>query len=324
MRSFLVWSGIFCGALLLGCPDAPEDRDYRADMRGFVQDLSAYAKASHADFLIVPQNGEALLSLSEDDASPPASDYLAAIDGLGREDVWYGYTNDDVATPESDRNEILPLLDLAETQGVEVLVTDYSSTPAFMDESYASNEARAYVSFAAQRRELDGLPTYPPSPHNAHDGDVTGLEEVQNFLYLINPGGFATRTAYLDALRASRHDLLIIDFFAGDGIALAAEEVASLKEKSGGGARLVIAYLSIGEAEDYRAYWDAAWNQEPPGWLDDENPDWPGNYAVRYWDAAWQGLIFGGAQAYLDQIMAAGFNGVYLDKIDSYEFYEGK
>jgi cysteinyl-tRNA synthetase len=84
---------------------------------------------------------------------------------------------------------------------------------------------------------------------------------------------------------------------------------------------LVIAYMSIGEAEDYRFYWQDDWKTGSPGWLDSVNPDWAGNFKVRYWDADWQSVVFGSEEAYLDQILAAGFDGVYLDIIDAYEYF---
>jgi cysteinyl-tRNA synthetase len=53
--------------------------------------------------------------------------------------------------------------------------------------------------------------------------------------------------------------------------------------------------------------------------LGDENPDWQGNFAVRYWDPAWQSLIFGQASAYLDLVLDAGFDGAYLDRVDAFD-----
>ncbi|MCH7907597.1 MAG: endo alpha-1,4 polygalactosaminidase [Chloroflexi bacterium] len=84
---------------------------------------------------------------------------------------------------------------------------------------------------------------------------------------------------------------------------------------------LVIAYMSIGEAEDYRYYWQDGWKPGDPDWLDSVNPNWEGNFKVRYWDPEWQSIVFGSEQAYLDRILAAGFDGVYLDIIDAYEFF---
>ena len=38
----------------------------------------------------------------------------------------------------------------------------------------------------------------------------------------------------------------------------------------------------------------------------------------------WQAVIFGDNDAYLNRILAAGFDGVYLDIIDAYEYFEGR
>ncbi len=79
-----------------------------------------------------------------------------------------------------------------------------------------------------------------------------------------------------------------------------------------------IAYLSIGEAENYRFYWQDTWSDSAPSWLGTENPEWPGNYAVKYWDPAWQALIL----EYLRRIVVVqGFHGVYLDRVDEFEHW---
>ncbi len=126
------------------------------------------------------------------------------------------------------------------------------------------------------------------------------------------------------SLSASGFDLLVIDH-SRDGTLggiFAAEEVAAMRTRPNGPQRIILSYMSIGEAEDYRFYWRRAWLDAPPPWLDAENPDWPGNYKVRYWEEDWQALIFGSATAYLDRILNAGFDGVYLDIIDAFEYYE--
>ena len=84
----------------------------------------------------------------------------------------------------------------------------------------------------------------------------------------------------------------------------------------------MLAYLSIGEAETYRYYWKWYWGWFfgvfAPRWLGGENPEWPGNYGVRYWQEGWQKIIFGGEDGYLERIVKAGFDGVYLDRVDEY------
>ena len=84
----------------------------------------------------------------------------------------------------------------------------------------------------------------------------------------------------------------------------------------------MLAYLSIGEAQTYRYYWKWYWGWVfgvlSPRWLGSENPEWRGNYGVRYWHEGWQKIILGGENSYLDRIVKAGFDGVYLDGVDEY------
>lgn len=124
-------------------------------------------------------------------------------------------------------------------------------------------------------------------------------------------------------LATSPFRLLVIDYSrdgTDDGV-LTRGQITALRNSLPGGRRLV-AYLSIGEAEDYRYYWKPEWKTRPPPWLDAENPGWAGNYKVKYWHPGWQAILFGSRGAYLDKILDAGFDGIYLDIIDAYEYYE--
>ena len=295
--------------------------NYRQDMRDFVQGISAYAKGIKPNFIIIPQNGHELLTKNGEETGTLALAYLDAIDGVGREDLFYGYDDDDAATPALEGDHMVSFLEIAEKSGIEVLVTDYCSTQSFVDDSYYQNAARGYISFAAGQRELDNIPDYPENPYRVHASDVTSLREAKNFLYLINPGSFPSRDAFLHAVRETNYDIVIIDLFYEDTV-LNASEVASLKTKANGGSRLIIAYMSIGEAEDYRYYWQREWETDPPSWLAEENPEWPGNYKVQYWNKDWQNIIYGKDNSYLKKILDVGFDGVYLDIVDAFEYFE--
>ncbi len=298
------------------------DTQYKQEMRLFVQRISSYGKANHPGFIVIPQNGHELLTVNGDEKGAPATDYLAAIDGVGREDLLYGYEDDNKPTPVSDINYMAAFMDIAEENSVEVLVTDYCWTISLMGDSYSRNYEKGYISFAADHRELDNIPTYPETPYNVNASDISSLKDAKNFLYLLNPGLYDTKRAFLDAIKSTDYDVVIIDLFFGGNDRLSAEELASLKTKSNGASRLVIAYMSIGEAEDSRYYWRSEWKSSPQSWLAGENPDWPGNYKVRYWNADWQKIIFGEGDSYLGLILDAGFDGVYLDIIDAYEYFE--
>jgi cysteinyl-tRNA synthetase, unknown class len=127
----------------------------------------------------------------------------------------------------------------------------------------------------------------------------------------------------VDQLAATPADLLVIDYAKFQGkIPLTKEEVARIKAGPDGLGRYVLAYLSVGESEEYRFYWDAAWKAAPPDWLGEENCAWPQAHRVRFWLPGWKDINFRAPDSYLRRIIEAGFDGVYLDRIDIYETYE--
>ena len=136
---------------------------------------------------------------------------------------------------------------------------------------------------------------------------LTGIKSWAYQLQKIDPGVIAR----------SKQDLVVIDYSrTGAGAdAFSSAQLSRMKRKSDGSRRIVLAYLSIGEAEDYRFYWRADWRNKKPDWLLRENPDWPGNFPVKYWHKGWQKII----HTYLEHIIKVGFDGVYLDRVDSFE-----
>jgi cysteinyl-tRNA synthetase, unknown class len=122
-------------------------------------------------------------------------------------------------------------------------------------------------------------------------------------------------------IRLSPYDAVVIDygFDRRNATAFPREVVDMMRRRPNGKRRVMLAYMSIGEAETYRYYWQDSWLAKRPEWLEPENPDWPGNYLVQFWHPAWQSIIYGGPNAYLDRILDAGFDGVYLDGVDKFE-----
>lgn len=147
------------------------------------------------------------------------------------------------------------------------------------------------------------LKNYAPPP---------SLSSANDFLYQL-------QNLDLTAIGNTKYDLVVMDYSSNGGASgeFNAAQIASLK-RSPGGEKIVLAYMSIGEAESYRFYWQPGWAPGNPAWLDAENPNWPGNYKVRYWNPAWQSLIM----SYTDRLLDAGFDGAYLDIIDAYQYYD--
>ncbi len=149
------------------------------------------------------------------------------------------------------------------------------------------------------------------------------LAPVRSWAYQLQ-GISAETVAKCDA------DVVVIDSSSDGSVAgmFKAEDIARMKARPGGGSKKIICYMSIGEAEEQRFYWDSSWvrNRAPspkaPSWLADLNGEgWEGNFKVKFWDPAWQAIIIDRPDSFLNQIVRVGFDGVYLDIIDAYDFW---
>lgn len=129
--------------------------------------------------------------------------------------------------------------------------------------------------------------------------------------------GYQLQNIDVARITQSPYDVVIVDAGAGDGSwGPTAQEIRRLKTQPDGSRRIVLAYMNIGEAEDYRYYWKKSWEKAPPAWMGSSNCRWKGDHRVRHWMREWQDIVFGTPRSYLGRILDAGYDGVYLDRID--------
>lgn len=156
------------------------------------------------------------------------------------------------------------------------------------------------------------------APAAADTQGRTLLAQVTKWVYNL-------RDVKQTTIEACQADLAVIDYSPGSHKdAFTRQQLDAMRTKPGGQRMKLIAYMSIGEAEDYRdLYFRKEWlTGNRPSWLGPLNQDWPGNFKVRYWQPDWQRKIYGTPESYLDQIIAAGFDGAYLDIVDAYAYWQ--
>lgn len=91
---------------------------------------------------------------------------------------------------------------------------------------------------------------------------------------------------------------------------------------------LIVAYVDVGQAENWRWYFNQSWMNEneqltdqAPVWITGNDPDqWVGNYPVAVWAEEWQDIVMYGNQGRsLVQItLDAGFDGIYMDWVEAF------
>src|SRR5712672_3123768 len=107
----------------------------------------------------------------------------------------------------------------------------------------------------------------------AERGEATRPEQIgptQIGPTQIRTWAYQLQKADVAEITRSNYDLIVIDYgFNEDNRgALPREALDKMRLKPDGTRRLILSYLSIGEAETYRYYWRPSWKQDPPEWLD--------------------------------------------------------
>jgi cysteinyl-tRNA synthetase len=155
-----------------------------------------------------------------------------------------------------------------------------------------------------------------PSARGSDDPGSHPLANVSHWLYLIDVN---LDEDTVDLITDSDYDMVVIDFIVSEvwNQEYPLTEVIEAWHRAQH-PKLVLAYIDIAEAKDYRTYWQSEWRVGDPDWIAGDDPDgWEGNYPVAYWYDAWR-EIWLGPQGYLKGILDVGFDGVYLDWVEAY------
>lgn len=300
------------------------EEELRQEMIDFVIAISEYAKQQNPDFAIIPQNAVGLLGLSEDGPDSGANTaYLGAIDGLGVEDLWF---NDDEVSDWTQGD--LDYIALAQAAGKFVLATSYPTVQASQEAFIADAIENGLIPFVADRELTGVIDEVNALIEAAMEGGDFNAPWTDTTTVPVDPtelsvDQFAVQYSNLDAdeLAASPYDLLIVEGKPGDGetAELSDADVAKLSEAG----KTMVGYVSVGQSDDARPYWDAAWTDDgtDTGQPTDAAPSWLAEQAesydaaiVEFWNADWQTLV-------IDQVTdlaTRGYNGIFLDNMLSY------
>jgi len=296
--------------LFVSCSKDKKSQKAAVKMQEFVIDISKYAKGINPNFIIVPQNGEELIYNETDQSAGMNESYVTAISGIGSEDIFYSGTQGidawrlDILREAKDR--------------LKIMLSDYVAlsvdVPLFVQK--ATDEG--FICFPRVSGN-DGYTDIPDSVINNNTLAVNQLSQAQNYLYLINTDGFSSKEQFINEIDATNYDVLLIDLFYDDSI-LTPTDLNLLKTKPNGNRRLVLSYINIGAAENWRYYWQDDWELHSPLWLKKPYEGYQDEIWVKFWKNEWQDIIFGNNDSYIKKIIDAGFDGAYLDNVEAYHF----
>jgi cysteinyl-tRNA synthetase len=191
----------------------------------------------------------------------------------------------------------------------------------------------------AQGQYSKVIKTYPSDK-------ITLLNKVKFWAYQLQEIQYPTAE---EVLIDSKYDMLVLEpirtDWSDDGTRRydtknLVTRLKASKAHNGTDRKLVIGYVDIAEAEDWRWYWIEkgwpVWKQgrpRPPGlpeWILSQDPDgWAGDFPVAYWNSQWQDIMIYGANtgthpdrdyfSAVDELIIDGFDGIYMDWVEAYE-----
>ena len=281
---------------------------YKERMKDFIKELR---NNTDKEKIIITQNGNELYFKN----GKIDKKFFNITNATTQESLYYGdVLRFNVPTSKGLKNELLELTTPIRKKGKPVFVINYGKGQK--KKEFLKKEAlkTKFVSELLPSFNADKL---YETIEDYNDEDINSLSEVKNFLCLLNPENFSDIEEYYQALRNTNYDLLLIEV-SHNNVFFTKEQIEELKIKDNGGKRIVIAYLSIGEAEDYRFYWKKKWNKKKPNWIVKENENWEGNYIVKYWSPEWKDII----KEYQKKLDEIGVDGYLLDTVDTYQYFE--
>ncbi|MEI6857675.1 endo alpha-1,4 polygalactosaminidase [Psychrilyobacter sp.] len=281
--------------------------DEKAEMKNLILKIR---DESPKNFIIIPQNGTNIYFQKKGEVD---KELLGAVDGITQESLFYGYPKYGEKTPYEGKKSLLKNLKILKSLDKVIMTVNYTNSNYGKWRSKNLAEDNSFLNYCPKDREVTEI---VEDVFGKNTEDITSLSHAKNFLYLLNPEKFRHRAKYIDVLSKTTYDVLIIDLYF-KGIELTKDDLDKLRVKPQGGRRLIIGYFSVGEAEEYREYWKEEWDKKLPEWILYENKNWGGNYIVKYWSKEWRGIIEEMLIKYID----TGFDGVFLDTIDTYESF---
>lgn len=288
---------------------AKQKIDYKGEMRNLIYEIRERAGSEK---IIIANGGIAIYY----DDNKVNEKFLSTVNGILVESVAYGFGGYNKKTPKEQQDVFFNLLLPLKEKDKEIILLEYVDSEKGKKEVKNILKENKFKGETPLSISLNSI--YSPTIESERK-NIKGIEDSNNILILLNYEKFSSSEELVRILSYSDFDFLIIDPFVGKEI-LTKEQVNKIKTRPDGTQRKVIAYISLGEAETYRDYWDSKWSVGNPKWLIEENKNWKNNYIVKFWNPQWKEII----KNMQLKVNNSNFDGYFLDTIDSYQRFENK
>ena len=312
--------------------------NYRNLLRENIIGLAHYAKANNPDFQIMVHEGQDLLTKSlweyhlegyikarnegqnvEDPSfllnlkqtSPEfdpiigttSAEYLRSIDAIT--------VNNYFCT----KRAISPIIT---QEGLKLFSIDYCPNEQALDKAISASlktqtPLYAFINKDTAFKKITAQPIIKESAKN-----IFNLKSAQNISFLLKDDLYADKQDFIDAVRASNYDVVVIEPYFRNKFPFTPEEVNSMKYKKNGTRRQILARFSVTEAQDNAFYWQAGWKIGSPDWL--LRPSFSDEHSIitRYWVPEWKGYM----SRYFRGLIETGYDGAFLTGLENHRYFE--
>ncbi len=295
--------------LITSCSKEKKSNKAGLKMQDFVINISKYMRSFNSNFIVIPQNGAELAFTNLDQESGLNMNYVNACNGMGIEELFYdgGLNVDDYR---------LNMLRTTKAY-LKIMVADFLNDNSNLTDDIQRCINESFICFPRTSTNYY-YSEIPDSVINKNNNDINKLADAENYLYVIGLNDtFVSKDSLISTLKQTNWDVIIMDLFFKD-TPLSKSDIDQLKTKANGAKRLVIAYMNIGSAENYRYYWKDNWKLHHPKWLKKSYKGYDDEIWVEFWNKDWQDIIYGNDKSYAKKIIDANFDGVYLDNVEAY------
>lgn len=312
--------------------------NYRDLMRENVNMLVEYAKKQNPNFVVIAHEGQELLDkslweyhldgynnarkfgINAKDASflVHSKDKLKDID-LNTDIIATTYLKNldaialnNLFCQNSPRNKI------ATQAGLKVISIDQCASEDDFDEAIQESvgEQVLLYGFTDISKAFNNIKEQPVINGSAEN--ITSIKQAHNILFLTDDSQYNDKFSFLEDLRNSSQDVVIINPLFHHSIPFSKEEIQSLKFKKNGTSRLLIAQMNISEADKKSYYWQKNWKTGTPAFLERESYVNQDSMITKYWQEEWRQLI---ARHFKD-IIVSGFDGVFFTGLENSRLFE--
>ena len=281
---------------------------YKAGMHQTLQELMAAARAAQPNlqFMIASNRADVLLDTDAMETVFTTHPVITSLSGVVLTPLQFDYAN---GYTTRDTPGITPQERALFPTDMPLFGLDYAdannATTITAAQAYASDNN---IIELVRPHSLSGLSAMT-LPSDTTTDAISHVADAKNFIFMDRADEVTT---YLDALKSSDYDLIIMTPFSADSSwesPRSAEDVDALRTKSTGNSRLVFAYIDISRVfSTDTTYWQSEWNniQSQPQWINKNiTPNSPDYYA-NYWRHEWKTIL----KTMITTIATKGYNGI--------------